>query len=488
MLAHGSRAARRVRLAVAALAALSYGRVGPLALGPEAFAATFLDDAFYYFTVARHLAAGEGSTFDGLHATNGYQPLWLGVLALVFRAVPGDFAPVVVAALLESFLLVLAVLLAFDVLETRIGTAAAAASSLGLLALPGATTALRGGMESALLLLVVVAAWRAFQRVEASPEDSAGPWAAVGAGAALAYLARFEALALVPAAVLVRPSVLRRPAALACLLGPPALAVAAHVAVNLVSFGTVLAVSGRVRMAIAEDVPLAARLAQGALLTAVVAAVVLRRRALVPAVRAAGVAFPLAGSAIAYLVHKAILHYTQPWDRTFAILATALAIAALLAGRPRVARSVAAVAAVLVLLSSGVEITRLYAAPQGNYVPHRLAAARWLREQVDESAPVGSWNAGMIGYFSHRHVVNLDGFVNDRDYLETVVRGRRLAEYLTREGIAWLADQACGPRPSPRAYLARGGAADLAPQFALVATFQGPGGCPGTAIWRRVVD
>jgi len=94
----------------------------------------------------------------------------------------------------------------------------------------------------------------------------------------------------------------------------------------------------------------------------------------------------------------------------------------------------------------------------------------------------------MIGYFSHRHVVNLDGFVNDRAYLDTVVRGQRLGQYLSRERIVWLADQACGADPSPRPYLARGGAADLAAQFALEATFQGPGGCPGTAVWRRVVD
>ncbi|HEX8217579.1 MAG TPA: hypothetical protein VF914_00050 [Chloroflexia bacterium] len=39
------------------------------------------DDAFYYFQTARHIAAGDGSTFDGLHPTNGYHPLWM--LALV---------------------------------------------------------------------------------------------------------------------------------------------------------------------------------------------------------------------------------------------------------------------------------------------------------------------------------------------------------------------------------------------------------------------
>ncbi|HVF99520.1 MAG TPA: hypothetical protein VND68_06755 [Chloroflexia bacterium] len=42
---------------------------------------TLPDDAFYYFQTARHIAAGDGSTFDGLHPTNGYHPLWM--LALV---------------------------------------------------------------------------------------------------------------------------------------------------------------------------------------------------------------------------------------------------------------------------------------------------------------------------------------------------------------------------------------------------------------------
>ncbi len=44
------------------------------------------DDAFYYFTIARHLAAGHGPTFDGLALTNGFHPLWLLLLAPLFAA------------------------------------------------------------------------------------------------------------------------------------------------------------------------------------------------------------------------------------------------------------------------------------------------------------------------------------------------------------------------------------------------------------------
>lgn len=37
----------------------------------------FTDDAFYYAQIARNIALGLGSTFDGIHETNGYHPLWM---------------------------------------------------------------------------------------------------------------------------------------------------------------------------------------------------------------------------------------------------------------------------------------------------------------------------------------------------------------------------------------------------------------------------
>lgn len=42
------------------------------------------DDAFYYFEIARNIALGAGSTFDGLNPTNGYHPLWLLALVPIF--------------------------------------------------------------------------------------------------------------------------------------------------------------------------------------------------------------------------------------------------------------------------------------------------------------------------------------------------------------------------------------------------------------------
>ena len=73
--------ARRLTIAAAVVSA---GWFLFLVLWGEApFTLTF-DDAFYYFGIARNIVAGHGSTFDGINATNGYHPLWMGICLIPF--------------------------------------------------------------------------------------------------------------------------------------------------------------------------------------------------------------------------------------------------------------------------------------------------------------------------------------------------------------------------------------------------------------------
>src|SRR5438105_15832144 len=61
--------------------AIPLARFAIVALMPRHLVGTlFEDDAFYYFRIARNIALGHGSTYDGVNSTNGYQPLWLAVL------------------------------------------------------------------------------------------------------------------------------------------------------------------------------------------------------------------------------------------------------------------------------------------------------------------------------------------------------------------------------------------------------------------------
>src|SRR5262249_54593302 len=57
------------------------------------FGLTF-DDAFYYFGIARNVAHGHGSTFDGIDPTNGYHPLWM-LLSVPIYAFGMDGTPAV---------------------------------------------------------------------------------------------------------------------------------------------------------------------------------------------------------------------------------------------------------------------------------------------------------------------------------------------------------------------------------------------------------
>ena len=42
------------------------------------------DDSFYAFKIAQNIASGHGATFDGVHPTNGFQPLYVFLLVPLF--------------------------------------------------------------------------------------------------------------------------------------------------------------------------------------------------------------------------------------------------------------------------------------------------------------------------------------------------------------------------------------------------------------------
>jgi len=48
------------------------------------------EDAFYALSVSRHAAIGDGITADGLHDTNGFQPLWVALNVPLYAIAGGD--------------------------------------------------------------------------------------------------------------------------------------------------------------------------------------------------------------------------------------------------------------------------------------------------------------------------------------------------------------------------------------------------------------
>jgi hypothetical protein len=72
------------------------------------------------------------------------------------------------------------------------------------------------------------------------------------------------------------------------------------------------------------------------------------------------------------------------------------------------------------------------------YHPLLLAAARHLEAHTPPDTLVGAWNAGILGYFSGRAVVNLDGVVNDDALL--ALREERLLAYVRSREIDVIVD------------------------------------------------
>lgn len=74
-----------------------------------------------------------------------------------------------------------------------------------------------------------------------------------------------------------------------------------------------------------------------------------------------------------------------------------------------------------------------------SYNNEMQAAASWMEENVPEDALVGSWNAGVLGYYAKQRVVNLDGLINSYEILPHL-REQTLPQYIVAEGIEYLSE------------------------------------------------
>ena len=66
--------------------------------------------------------------------------------------------------------------------------------------------------------------------------------------------------------------------------------------------------------------------------------------------------------------------------------------------------------------------------------------------QLPPAAIVGSWNAGIVSFFSSRSVVNLDGLVND-DAARALIRGET-ASYVRARRLNYIVDFPSGQTAS----------------------------------------
>jgi hypothetical protein len=206
----------------------------------------FVDDFYYYLVIGKNLALHGASTFNGIQATNGYHPLWLLTVALFYR-VFGTGTGLFVALTVLIWLLVCGSYPALRRAQASLGIGGNSGLACALLSVTFMAVLSRTGMEIGLALFFLMLFW---DRMAALPLERQTTQGAVASGllASALVLSRLDSSLVVAAygaLTLLRPSTTRRVAVKRLFwFSAGLLPVAIYVAVNHFEFGTLLPISG----------------------------------------------------------------------------------------------------------------------------------------------------------------------------------------------------------------------------------------------------
>jgi hypothetical protein len=501
---HQPSSSRPRRLLVAGALLVATGVAAVMTSLPRAafLAHTAPDDAYYYLEIARQAGERAWPSFDGVHTTTGFHPLWLFVLTPVAKVIASTWAFARAAVALSLALMLGASLLMGRVTARAFGSTAGALAATILLASAGTLRfglmAMEGPLE--LVLLALFLGEQVLGR--------ARPLVA-GALAGLTILARIDA-AIPIAVALALPLYQGRSwrdfgrAAMAA-VGASAF-VGPYVVWNFLLTGHVITISSATKAYVATlpregglltDLSRVAgelvRISPASVLAGPIAVVggdypsvvraadhplAIATLAVATAVVAAFLGRPLVhedelpheryfqggrnllrvlvGSSFIHVALSCVMLTGQsgPWYWGVEAVTAAVVTAAAYARWKACRRAAGALAIACVLTSPMILLGLASAQARGALSARRSFGSEMVvsAEQIArEDEAIGSCNAGTLGYYHGGHVVNLDGLVNDWSLLAARKAGpSAIRAWMAHAGIRSIAD--CVPAGKIDAY------------------------------------
>jgi len=415
------------------------------------------DDAFYYFEIARNIGEGHGSTFDRINPTNGYHPLWMVLCVPLFATGAEGLMPVRVVLSLQAIAWA-AVLYALGravvgaVGDRPVPRGAWLVAFGALAALTSGAMAMKcivNGLETTLLVSALAGLLIVGLRTEG--DLLARPLVAASL-LSVGVLARTDVVFLVAVVAVQSLLSLRgRWPELLKLLVPPAVTTAVYMGVNLQLFGHLTQVSGDLKrvgpswggMATVFGIGLIVFL--GARATRNATGDSFPR--LVRVVRSTGFMGLHVGVLLAY--YLGFQSFPRLWYFGPVLLWTAVLIVPLALdlaekaveesehGEGRALATIGGILLIPLVAGFGVQAKGVV---EDTLTPVRLAsrsAATWINDNLPADAVLGSWDAGVVGYFTHARIINLDGVVNSHDYL-AAMRDHTAGPFLAERGLSYL--------------------------------------------------
>jgi len=447
---------RRISIALIAVAACIYFAF-LLKYPDRAILSILSDDAFYYFKIAQNIVAGLGPTFDGIVPTNGFHPLWMLLMIVVYGIAGSSLqGPVVMVMCMCGALGVGTLVLLWKLVDRQVAPGFALVSLAGFL-LPNLLNATVNGMETSLQLFALTGLLLlCYKRRLLEPDAGGRAPAILGIAIGIVTLCRLDSVFLILAAVLLsladrqpmRAMVMR----ITRMIAGFSLIMIPYFIWNVAVFGHLTPISGRAKSAFPALVNngfLYGDKALGALMIVVLLGM-LATTILID--RRRGHREHLQRSPLILLAVASVFHFVNVsvflswgvywWHFTMYGLAIVIALAQMTyritSGRPVLAT---AAIIVMVVLFIGGSITMKSRELNVRYQQHAgwKQAAGWARHFTDKDAVMAIVDAGLFGYYSERRVINLDGKANGYEFLEAV-NADRVDAYLAGAGTTHIAN------------------------------------------------
>jgi len=448
------------------------------------------DDAFYYFEIARNVAHGFGPTFDRIHPTNGFHPLWLNFCIPVYRL---GFEGLTAVRMLLSMQFVLwlgACWIIGHMYNTIVSPRLSATET------PGHTSCEKGISRTVCVLFALIFCCPAFLKAYVNGLESAVYavcytmllWQAVrvqgrflagttrrqrlllGATAALCFLARTDAVFLLLCLgccclIDAYPFKIKPLVQLAEIFILPATVVLLFMLWSYSAFEIAWQVSGEVK-----QIPLT--LYRTGVLTVSLAFSGMLAWFFKNPARFSDRNIPSSGAVSRFPCVKnfigstwwfalfcclLIIYYTvmqafpRPWYfgpvLLYGCIVFLLAVTDILSlarkedlRRHNAASSLPRIQWILTVPLALCIIVLSLNKLDPRVVSMRIAnqnAGQWISDNLPRNAVLGSWDAGVIAYFTDQKIINLDGVVNSIEYARALKKGTA-GMLLEKQGIAYL--------------------------------------------------
>jgi hypothetical protein len=156
------------------------------------------DDSFYAFKIAQNIADGRGATFDGIHPTTGFQPLYVLLLVPAFMLSGNNLVlPIYIALSLLAVFTCLTAYLIYRISRRYVGWGASLIAALIWAFSPVVTKQSANGLETALAsFMIAVSVCYYLERIRSVENPGGGRFMMQGILLGLMVLARIDGILL----------------------------------------------------------------------------------------------------------------------------------------------------------------------------------------------------------------------------------------------------------------------------------------------------